>query len=413
MPASMTTVSAILKEVYEGDVNEQMNNDVVTLRRIERSSEGVTNEVGGRYVTFPIHTRRNTGLGARIEYEALPSAGQQGYAAARVSLKYLYGLVRLSGQTMQLADKNFQAFASALDLEMSGLKSDLAKDLNRQVYGSGTSVLSTANASGTGSIGANPWNTANNNQIKWLEVGMLVDIYDATQTTAKAVGRTILSINPTTFQVIYDGAAQNTVSTDVMVRSGNGAKGAGGSGTVAQREITGFGAIVSTADLFNITVAAEPRWQSVVDANGGSNRALSEGLMILNVDRCRTNGGTPSVIFCGLGVRRAYFNLLVQQRRYTDTKEFDGGFSGLAFTTDKGDIPVVVDVDCPDNTMYGIDEKNFKVFREDDWSFMDYDGSKWQRVVGYDAYEATMYQYSELGAHRRNTSFRLADLTEG
>src|SRR5436190_16869847 len=114
MPATLTTVSAILKEVYEDDIREQLDNGAVALRRIEKSSEGVESQVGGKYVTFPIKTRRNQGIGARNEMELLPVAGQQGYAAARVGLKYLYGLVRLSGQTIELADSNYQAFASAL-----------------------------------------------------------------------------------------------------------------------------------------------------------------------------------------------------------------------------------------------------------------------------------------------------------
>src|ERR671931_385929 len=137
MGATMSTISALTKEIYEGTLRKQLNDDTVALKRLQRTSEGVTSEVGGKYVTFPIHTTRNAGIGARLENEQLPTAGQQGTAAARVSLKYLYGRVRLTGQTMELAEKNVQAFTSALDLEMNGLKRDLAKDLNRQVYGDG------------------------------------------------------------------------------------------------------------------------------------------------------------------------------------------------------------------------------------------------------------------------------------
>ena len=108
MPATLTTVNAILKEVYEPKIQDQLQHDAVALKRIEKSSDGVVSEVGGKYVTFPLHTRRNSGIGARNELEALPTAGQQGYASARVSLRYLYGLVRLSGQTMELADKTIR-----------------------------------------------------------------------------------------------------------------------------------------------------------------------------------------------------------------------------------------------------------------------------------------------------------------
>ena len=120
-------------------------------------------------------------------------------------------------------------------------------------------------------------------------------------------------------------------------------------------------------------------------------------------DNIRANGGKVTAMFSNLGVRRAYFNLLSQQRRYTNTTKFDGGFGGLAFTTDRGDIPFVVDIDAPKNRVYFISEDEITLYRESDWSFMDRDGSKFQRVIGYDAYEATMYQYSQMGTHRRNT----------
>jgi len=91
MAATLATIDSYLKEVYQGRIREQLNDEIVALKRITRSGSGVTNEVGGKYVTFPIHTRRNAGIGSRFESEALPTPGQQGHAAARVGLKYAYG----------------------------------------------------------------------------------------------------------------------------------------------------------------------------------------------------------------------------------------------------------------------------------------------------------------------------------
>ena len=130
----------------------------------------------------------------------------------------------------------------------------------------------------------------------------------------------------------------------------------------------------------------------------------------------KKGGGTPTVIFCGLGVRRAYFNLLVQQRRMTNTQEFTGGFRGLAFVTDNGEIPIVSDFDCPPNRMFFLNEKEIKLYEAGDWGFMNRDGSNWQRVItsagAYDAYSAMMYKYMEMGTHRRNSHGLLSDLTE-
>ena len=400
MPATLTTVNAILKEVYEPQIQDQLQHEAVALKRIEKSSKGVVSEVGGKYVTFPLHTRRNAGIGARNELEALPVAGQQAYAAARISLRYLYGLVRLSGQTMELADTNYQAFASALDQEIKGLKNDLLKDQNRQVYGDGSGAIAVVTADGA--------NSATVQTAQWAQLGMQVDLIDGTtlgnaNPTVKASNRQLTAINTTTNVLTYDGADALAAAGDIFVRTGS-----------VNREWAGFGAIIKATGTFqNVDPTVEPTWASVVDSNGGVNRPLSEGLMILMADNIRANGGDVTAMFSNLGVRRAYFNLLSQQRRYTNTTEFEGGFRGLAFTTDKGDIPFVVDIDAPKNRVYFVNEKEITLYRESDWSFMNRDGSQWQRVIGYDAYEATMYQYSNLGTHRRNTHGLLADITEG
>jgi len=79
---TMTTVDNILKEVYEdGGINDQLQSEIVALTRIEKTSEGVTHEVGGKYVRFPVRTKRNHGIGARNENEALPIARTQSYAS--------------------------------------------------------------------------------------------------------------------------------------------------------------------------------------------------------------------------------------------------------------------------------------------------------------------------------------------
>lgn len=400
MPATLSTVAAILKEVYEPQVREQLEDSTVALRRIEKSSEGIESKVGGRYVTFSIKTRRNAGIGARAEGEALPTPGQQGFASARVPLKYLYGGIQLNGQVFELADSNWQALSSALDEEVQGLKDDLAKDQNRQVYGTQVGTLAVITADGV--------NTVTVTDTMYLQLGMQIDIIDGTTLanatpTVKASNRQITAINTATGVVTYSGADATAVANDVLTRTGS-----------AQREWTGFTSIfAATGTLYNVDPAVEPVWKAVVDSNGGVNRALSEGLMIQLADNVRAQGGKTTAIFSNLGVRRAYFNLLSQQRQFVNTQKFDGGFSGLAFTTDNGEIPVVVDLDCPKNKMFFANEKELTLYREKDWSWMDRDGSMWQRVIGFDAYEARMYQYSEIGCHRRNSQGLLADITEG
>lgn len=401
MPASLSTISALTKELYEGSLRKQLYQDTIAIKRIERSSEGVTSEVGGKYVTFPIHTRRNTGIGARNENELLPLPGQQGTAAARIGLKYQYGAVQLTGQTLELAKSNAQAFVSALDLEINGLKDDLRRDTNRQFYGDGTGALAVAKTAGT------TVNTFTAQSTGRIQDGMAVDVFSAAAVAsngaATASNRIVTNYVDSTGVITLSGAPFTTAVGDVLVRTGS-----------VNREWTGIGAMIKdTGTLYNIDPAVERVWKSEVLANGGTNRALSEGLMIEAADRVYKNGGNTTLILQSMEVRRAYFNLLSQQRSVVNTQKFEGGFTGLAFTTDRGEIPVIADPDCPPNTQYFINEKEIKIYREGDWSFMDRDGSMWQRVIGYDAYQATMYQYSELGTHRRNSHAVIRDIIEG
>lgn len=399
MGASLATVDAILKEVYEARVRDQINNDVVALRRIERTSEGVTSQVGGKYVVFPIHVSRNSGIGARLEDEDLPTAGNQGYRRAQVPLRYQYGRLRLTGQTIELAKENYQAFASAMDEEVRRLKDDLAKDLNRQVYGDGSGAFAEISGAATG-------NTFPFADVQYLQEGMVVDTGTLAGDvfTAVATGVLVSNVDVAAGTADLTGGTGTPVSGHFVVRSASGKTAAD-----EQREWTGLKALVGEGELFGVT---HNLWESHIDANGGTGRALTESLIIQAVDQVRVAGSKTSVMFMNLGVRRQYFNLLSQQRRYTNTQNFEGGFSGLAFTTDAGEIPMVVDVDAPRETIYGLNEKEIKVYRDADWSFMDRDGSRWARVPNRDAYEATMFQYSELGTHRRNAHFRIEDIIE-
>jgi hypothetical protein len=405
MPATLATIESYLKEVYQGRIREQLNDEIVALKRITRSGAGVTNEVGGKYVTFPIHTRRNSGIGSRFENEALPVPGQQGHAAARVGLKYAYGGVQLTGQAISLSDTDAKAFAKALDNEVEGLKNDLLKDMNRQIYGSGNGAIGVATGANTGAV-------APVADARLFQVGMVVDTQ--TGTTVDNTGLIVSSVslapgaNTVTFTTTPGTAL---AAADIIVRKGSGIA-AGGT-----KELTGLTAIVSdTGTLYNIDPSVEPEWKSTVDANGGTPRALSEALMIKMTDNIRTKGGSTSLILQSLGVRRAYFNLLSQLRQTVNTQEFTGGFSGLAFTTDKGEIPVVADTDAPLNTQWYINEDALTYYRDEDWHFLDKDGSMWKQVRDsngdYDAYYARMVQYHELGTDRRNSHGVIRDITE-
>lgn len=393
MPATLTTVDAILKEVYGPRLEDQLQNETPATSRIERTSDGIVETVGGKYVDFPIRVGRNHGMGYRSENEQLPASGQQAYAEVHVPLRYGYARTRITGQAMDLAEKNYQAFASALDNEMEYLKDDVAKDGNRIAYGDGTGLMASLTDTATSAS-----HTVDNAQ--YLEIGQIVDVLVRSSGATVLLNTTIVDIVGLT---VTFGASFTAALTHGVYRQGS-----------YGREPSGMGIILSdSVALHGLNPATQRKWAANIEGNAGVLRALSEGLMIKVADRIRTaSGKRPSVIFNNLGVRRAYFNLLVQQRRYTDTKEYAGGFQGLPFNYGK-EIPVVEDVDCLPNRMNFMTESEIKVYRSKGWHWMDKDGTTLKWVRDFDAWEAVLRQYSEIGTTQRNAQGALTDLIEG
>lgn len=391
MPATMTTVDALLKEVYGPRVEDQLQSETIALTRIERTSDGVVETVGGKYVDFPIRVGRNSGIGYRNESEANPTAGAQGYAEVHVTLKKGIGVCRMTNELMQLADKNYQAFASGMDNEMEFLKQDLSKDSNRVVYGDSTGLMAMITDTATSTS-----HTVDN--VQYLNIGDRVDILTASNGATVQLNIVITDINGLT--VTFDTSFTGALTAGIFRQGSYG------------REPNGLGTIISaTTTLYGLAPASQRKWAAAVD-NPGADRALSEGLMITMCDTVRINGGKTSAIITSLGVRRAYFNLLTQQRRYTDTKQFAGGFQGLAFNYGT-EIPVVEDPDAPPKTMWGLDEDKFKVYRNKPWHWADEDGNVLKWIAGYDVFEAYMRQYWNIGVTQRNAQWKATRITEG
>lgn len=394
MPASLTTADKILKVVYEDKIRAQINSKTKLLQRIDKNS---TSTVSGKYVDIALHVGRNSGIGARRENETLPSAGNQSYTDARISLKYLYGRVQLSGPSIELVDKNYNSFASLMEQETTRLADDLRVDLNRQLYGNGTGLIGT-----TSTVGATTTPTISAGLANF-QVGMVVDVYTAANFASEGAVKATVTVTAVGTTTVTVSASTTFAAGDCFVRTGN-----------LNREITGLGAIVLDSGILeNVDPSSFPVWKSTVNANGGTPRTLGESMMITMSDQIVALGSDPKVIITSLGVRRAYFNLLEQQREFSNTTRLTGGFGGLAFMTDDGEIPVVSDKDCPAGTMYFLDTDHLKVYDDGDWSWLDRMGSKWVQVPNTDAFSATIYRYMELATDRRNAHGVIKDITEG
>lgn len=401
---TLSTADAALKEDYQPAIREQLNNAIMMLKQVESNSV----DVEGRRAVLSLHVTRNSGVGARADGGALPSAGNQGYAEERVPLYFNYGRIQISGPTIAAMKSDAGSFVRAVDSETKGVVNDLKRDVNRQVFGTSNgaiAALTTTTASTTVNLAAATTKT----QMRQLEVGEVIDVGTVANPTLRSTANTITAVDSTTpgSYTITVSAAITTASTDFIFRNGSG----GAIGGVGQKEITGLRTIVlGSGTLFNVNPTTYPVWVSYVDSSGGTPNDIKFELAL---DEISILGGEDAnLIVTTAGVSRAYAATLQAQKRFQNTLELKGGFKAISVTTPKGEVGLTWDRDCPAGYAFVLNTEHLKQHQMSDWEFMDKDGAVLSRVPGYDAYEAVLYKYHEVTTDKRNAHGVLTGLTE-
>jgi len=419
MPATLSTVDAILKDDYK-EYLDNLNNANFILSQVETRKDTVQ----GRIARHAVHLGRSSGVGARAENGTLPTAGNQAFATVPVPVRYVYGRIQLSGPTIKQAVTDRGAFIDALDAEMEGIKNDAMKDVNRQLWGTSNGVIAqcgTTTAATTVVLASTTGSTALRQL--FFDGGMVVDIGTVASPTTVASARTISSVDETNKTIAISGAAVTTSSTHFVFRSGaGGASSNTGQPGDGQVELTGLQTIVDdTAVLHTINPSSQPKWKSYVNSNSGTNRSITETLITGSIMKTLTNSGKkPSLLVSAEGVNLAISNLLLSLKRNMEQTSLKGGYAGIQFyspsVSGKGDeapTALYADFDCPNNRLYGINP-DVLVYHQvgDGFQFMDLDGAVMNRKPDVDAYEATLYAYGELACKQRNAHFVIKDITE-
>ena len=419
MPATLSTVDAILKDDYK-EYLDNLNEANFILSQVETRKDTVQ----GRIARHAVHLGRSSGVGARAENGTLPTAANQSYATVPVPVRYVYGRIQLSGPTIKQAVTDRGAFIDALDAEMEGIKKDAMKDVNRQLWGTSNGVIAqcgTTSSSTTVVLASTTGSTALRQL--FFDGGMIVDIGTVASPTTVASARTISSVDETNKTIAISGAAVTTSSSHYVFRSGaGGASSNTGQPGDGQIELTGLQTIVDdTAVLHTINPSSQPTWKSYVNSNSGTNRSITETLITGSIMKTLTNSGKkPSLLVSAEGVNLAISNLLLSLKRNMEQTNLKGGYAGIQFyspsVSGKGDeapTALYADFDCPNNRLYGINP-DVLVYHQvgDGFQFMDLDGAVMNRKPDVDAYEATLYAYGELACKQRNAHFVIKDITE-
>lgn len=408
MGATVSTVSDMLKYRYLGPLQSQLNNEVLVVQILDLDSKNI--DLDGLKAVKPLHTSRSGGIGARLENEDLPSAGNQAYKKAEFDLSYQYGAASFTGQAIQKTKTDAGAFIRVVTDELDRLRDDLALDVARQFYGDGTGIVASTGVTTASTTVVLASDEAL--QKGFLYPGMLIDIGTSANPVAIASAREITDVNVAGPSITISGANVTTAATDRIFRAGNAAA----AGVVKEVD-AGLQKLISTAANtvggINAAAAGSRYWDNLRDATGG---AISLDNLMLNFNKANAAGAKASEIVAlttpGI-VRRLFATADFKTNvRFVDKKDLKGGFSSMSFNVGQGDVVLMADRLAPYGKVHFVHKKHIQVFSPGDWDFLQRDGLTIRWVNRKDAYEALLFRYVNLGTNRRNTSLVMSGLTD-
>ncbi|HWT40190.1 MAG TPA: phage major capsid protein [Dongiaceae bacterium] len=416
--ATEASVSAILKEVYPGAVEDELNNEIALYAVLEK--EKVTVDGQGKRIVRPFRLNRNQGFGARSDTDLLPQAGSQTLQNAQINMSTNYMVGQITGRVIRTSYSNDAAFENALAEEIEFGLTDFANEIGRQLY-NGAGQLTKVN----GAVSAATAVVVNSTQ--YLAVGMTVEFWNGStnQTTNDAglptgqTGTVITAIDNAT-NTITVTTAQTITSGATVARAGNNT-----SATVT-KELNGLdttiddGTDYSGLNYFGVNRATYPvLYGNRTDAAG----TLSETLLQTAYDNARQiGGGIIDAIFTDYGTRRAYTSLLTSLKRYPlegiQSPQFAGGikvsqdlrtqlgeglsFSGASVIPSRLSIP---------KKAFLLDTKSWHLYQQSEVEWvMNGDSILTPLVsIGYDAYKFVMFYDAQLYSEAPNRNAKVVN----
>lgn len=401
---TLSNIGGYLKQFYVGPIREQLNNSSVIHYRLQKNEEDVSGE--DLTARIPLFFKRNQGIGWRAEGGALPTAGTRSHVKATVAMGFLYGQIRISGQSIRGSRDNAYAFAKVVDNEVRGMVEGMKIEANRAWWGDGSGALSRISQA-TGAIAAEAFFSVTD--ASRLEAGMVIDTF-AAKTGGVVVldSKTISQVDRKTNKISLTTAETVTLDNFIFREDSRGLYAMGLEGIVDGADSAGARIL---ATLQAITRSTNIWWDANVLDNGGVLRDITLPLVQQAFELGEIIGqGRTSLIVSKHAQRNSYLDLMLADRRYVGQLTLDGGWSALEYSGGGEPVPWVVDYMAIKNSIYMLDERTLAIYRASDFDWMDLDGAVLRKVVNVDEYEATCYSYLNLGTSSANKSTVLRDI---
>ena len=412
---NISELSTLFKTVYGPGVEQQQNLTPMAYKKFDVSPI----KFGGNSYEFPARMVNTQSIGARPYRTALPEPLMNTDVTVRVRHKFIYGTGDITGPDIEKGKGNPNAFVNTMTDKMHSLTEMILKDLNIQTYLDGTGVRATL-------AGAPSSGVTTVDKVKNLRIGMQVNVIKSDGVTIQggngdsdtgdsgpyASKRFVIgAINGSTPSVTFttsDGSAVSPTSAntnDYIVRH-----------KTVGAELTGLGAIIDDGVynpaaniLQDVDRVASPGWKAKVLSNSGVKRDLTLNLMQNAMDIPEiVSGRRVDLVLGSYNARDRYLQLLVPQKRFTDDN-LDGGFQKLEYNG----RDFLVDVDCPDDTIWFLNRASIQKFGLFDLAFVEQTGGilKHDSLSAGDVFYFYMRAICNLGTTQANANAKIVDIT--
>lgn len=315
-----------------------------------------------------------------------------------------YGFIQIDHETLLAAKDDPGAFLRAKEPEIDGLLESMGRRMAIEMYGNGSGMKGQVDAAVVLASTLIP--LANVSTVTNFEVDQIIKFASDNPATG-VVGA---GVRAGRLQIKKVDRDAGTLTVDQNISAGIGAAAAGdfiyieGDYQLAATGLEGWLPVTAptAGDAFfgvdrsvDTTRLAGVRY----DANAAGDSPV-DGLVKL-LSKIKRNGGRPDIVFCSPSYWTAVELELGPKTHYYDPKEeavAGLGFSAIRINYEGGSVPLVSDINCPNNRVYALQKNTLETYQLGEApSIFDTDGLAMLRAGNADALNVQCYGYWNLG----------------
>ena len=340
--------------------------------------------------------------------KTLPPDDEGQYDQGEMNVVRTYTRLALDGLAIEVTKRQQGSYRPALAETMSDRLQAHDLEVNRQLFCAGDGKLADVlTDSATDQVLELDYSVTNGGAgAKHLYTGDKVAFYSSNGVTLRN-RRTVTAVNYGTNTITLDSDPETTAG-DFVTRStdDDDNKTAG--------EAAGLLESVEASTTFE-TIPITSNWKSIVLANSGTLRDISDSLVMQMIETIRSRSRqVPNLIVTTPGVVLKYSELFLPLRRLDGQDvQLLGGYKPIAAIIHAGGaIPVLGDIDCPGSRMFFLNTSAFRMADVVGTEWADMDGNTFDRVTAKDAIEGYIRKYWQLMTIQRNANGVIEDLQD-